>query len=538
MKKYLSLFVLLLAGTFFLYGQEFEISTSADVHEEYQGDWFNLDPEEDGVYGVSVYQAYKYFSNLKLQPVIVAVIDDGVDINHPDLQGKLWTNTGEIPGNGIDDDGNGYIDDIYGWNFLGNPNGENVTGDNMELVRLYRPLKAKYENVDPNSVPKDQKKEYAYYLKLKEDYEKETEEINEEFGEFAQMVSLYQGAVLYMQEKTGSEDLSIKELMEFESEDEVDMQVRDFLLMAEFQGLNDYLTEAAPYFESRIEYHYNLDFDPRHIVNEEEAAQNNTGYGNNMVWAGEPNHGTHVAGIIAAVRNNGEGINGVASNALIMSLRAVPDGDEHDKDVALAIRYAVDNGAKVVNMSFGKGYSPQRELVDDAIKYAAQHDVLLIHAAGNDGANIDKDENYPDGRLGKKKSYSNFITVAASGPYQEGEFIADFSNYGKKSVDILAPGVEILSLISGGDVDKFSGTSMAAPVVTGIATVIRGAYPELTAAQVKDIIIRSAQANKKTTTSFKGDEVKLKKIIRNPGVPSLFMSLVIADMKYGQGNRK
>lgn len=527
MKSFLGIILCLVFSISTLYAQEVELSSPQD----FQGDWFNLNPEDDQVHGVSVYQTYKFFTDLKIEPVIVAVIDDGVDIYHPDLQGKLWTNTREIPGNGIDDDGNGYIDDVYGWNFLGNPDGENIEGANMEVVRLYRPLKEKYENADPNSIAKSDKKEYAKYLEYKKVYDEEMSELNDEFAQFAQLAALYQGAAGYMKDLLGTDELTLNELLKFESEDEADIQVRDFLLMAEREGLQEYLTESNVYFESAIGQHYNLDFNPRSIVNEAEAARNNTGYGNNMVWAGEPNHGTHVAGIIGAVRNNGEGINGVAKNARIMSLRAVPDGDERDEDIALAIRYAVDNGARVINMSFGKGYSPNKDLVDDAIKYAAEHDVLMIHAAGNDASNNDKVKNYPDGTLGKRKSTDNWITVGASEPLQDSTFIAVFSNYGKKTVDILAPGVDILSLISDEEIDEFSGTSMAAPVVSGIATVIRGAYPDLSAKEVKDIIFLSAQVDKKLKINFQGEVVKIKKLIRNPGVPSLFMCLVIADMQ-------
>lgn len=527
MKSFLGIALFLVFGVSTLFAQEIEPSASQD----FQGDWFNLNLEEDQVYGVSVYQAYKYFAELEIAPVIVAVIDDGVDIYHPDLQGKLWTNTKEIPGNGIDDDGNGYIDDVYGWNFLGNPDGENVEGANMELVRLYRPLKEKFENADPASILKSDKKEYAKYLAYKKSYDEEMDELNDEFAQFAQLAALYQGAAGYMKDLLGTDELTLNELLNFESEDEGDNQVRDFLLMAEREGLQEYLTESNSYFESAIQYHYNLDFNSRSIVNEAESARNNTGYGNNMVWAGEPNHGTHVAGIIGAVRNNGEGINGIAKNARIMSLRAVPDGDERDEDIALAIRYAVDNGARVINMSFGKGYSPNKALVDDAIKYAAEHDVLMIHAAGNDASNNDKVKNYPDGTLGKRKSIDNWITVGASEPIQDSTFIAVFSNYGKKSVDILAPGVDILSLVSDEEIDEFSGTSMAAPVVTGIATVIRGAYPALTAKEVKEIIFKSAEVDKKLKIYFQGAEVKVKNLIRYPGVPSLFMCLVIAEMQ-------
>ncbi|NEN23108.1 S8 family serine peptidase [Cryomorpha ignava] len=501
--------------------------------DQYEGDWFNLSPEQNNVFGVSVNEAYKHFADPEIQPVIVAVIDDGVDVSHPDLKGKLWINANEIPENGIDDDANGYIDDIYGWNYLGNPDGENIEHENIEIVRLYRPLKERFENVDAEAVPKADKKAYKEYLFYKAAYDEKISELNSEYSQYAQLAALYQGASAYMKEQLKSEELTINDLIKYQPENEDDGQVRDFLLMAEQEGLRQYLTENDSYFESSIQYHYNIDFNPRTIVNEAEAERNNTAYGNPMVWAGNPDHGTHVAGIIGAVRHNDNGINGIAKNARIMSLRVVPDGDERDKDVALAIRYAVNNGAKVINMSFGKDYSPEKELIYSAIEYASANDVLLIHAAGNDSENNDKLANYPDGTMGKRKSFENWITVGASGPLRDMTFIAEFSNYGKKSVDILAPGVDILSLVSGGGVDSYSGTSMAAPVVSGIATVLRGAYPNLSANEIKEIILQSADIDKKLHVMFLGDDLKIKKLIRNPGVPSLFMSLVIAKVKSG-----
>lgn len=503
------------------------------ILDQYEGDWFNLSPKENEVYGVSVNEAYKYFSDLEIQPVIVAVIDDGVDVFHPDLEGKLWINTKEIPDNGIDDDGNGYIDDVYGWNFLGNPQGENIKHENLEVTRLYRDLKARFENVDANAISKEDKKAYNDYLSYKAAYEEKLGEINEQYAQYAQLAALYQGAYAYLKEKLGADELTINELLKFNPESEDDSQVRDFLLMAEREGLKQYIVEGDEYFESSIKYHLNLDFNPRTIVNVAEAAKNNTAYGNPIVWAAEPDHGTHVAGIIGAARSNDSGMNGVAKNARIMSLRVVPDGDERDEDIALAIRYAVDNGAKVVNMSFGKGFSPNKELVMSAVKYAADHDVLLIHAAGNDTKNIDKEPNYPDGKLGKSKTAENWITVGASGPVRDTTFIAEFSNYGKKSVDILAPGVEILSLVSGGDIKNFSGTSMAAPVVSGIATVLRGAYPDLSAKEIKDIMIKSMEIDKSVYVTFTGEKQKIKKFVRNPGIPSLFLSLAYAKVKFG-----
>jgi cell wall-associated protease len=228
------------------------------------------------------------------------------------------------------------------------------------------------------------------------------------------------------------------------------------------------------------------------VVQDKYDDLNDRFYGNNDVMATNPMHGTHVAGIIGAVRNNGIGINGVADNVRIMAIRAVPDGDEHDKDIALAIRYAVDNGAKVINMSFGKSFSPQKKWVDDAMKYAESKDVLLVHAAGNESTDIDHAENYPNPIYQQNgKRTTNWISVGASGPEAD-ELAASFSNYGKKEVDVFSPGVKIYSTLPGGNVyGNEQGTSMASPVTAGLAALILSYYPELSASQVKEIIIKS-----------------------------------------------
>lgn len=495
------------------------------------GDWYNLDFSKDSVAGISANKIYTIVDKDKIRPVIVAVIDDGVDINHPDLEGRIWVNEKEIPENGIDDDGNGYIDDVNGWNFLGNPNGENVKHETLEITRLYRDYKARFENVDANNVPRSDKKEYAKYLKYKSEYEERVAPIEAEFAEFAQLTAMYNGAYAYMIERTGKEELSIQDLTEYTPTDEDEKQIINFLVLAERENLNGYLEDGSTYFERSLKYNYNLEFNPRGIVNVKEAMEANTGYGNNMVWAVNPDHGTHVSGIIAAVRGNNIGVDGVASNAVIMPIRAVPGGDERDEDVALAIRYAVDNGAKVVNMSFGKAYSPNRELVFDAIRYAQSKDVLLIHAAGNDAANNDEVQNFPDGTLGKRKTASNVITVGASGPQADSTLLAGFSNFGKKKVDVLAPGVEIESLVPEGGTKANSGTSMAAPVVSGLAALIRGLYPELSASEVKDIILKSASRYGDVLVNAMDESTPLKKVVRNPGVVSAEKAVIFAGEK-------
>ncbi len=488
----------------------------------YNTDWFNLSYSEDSISGVEVTRAYSALSTTEIQEVIVAVIDDGVDVFHEDLEGKVWVNMAELPDNGIDDDQNGYVDDYYGWNFLGNPDGENVSYETLEVTRICRKLGKKFEGVDKGDVPAEEKKSFELYQDAKSAYRAELLDLNEEFAEYSQVLAVYQGATAYMKGRLKSDTLTINALLAFTPADQEEDQIRNFLVMASQEGIRDYLMEAGEFFDERLNYHYNLEFDPRSIVNEEEAKALQTAYGNKMVWAEDPSHGTHVAGIIAARRENGLGIDGIAVNAKIMALRAVPNGDERDEDIANAIKYAVDNGAKVINMSFGKSFSPDKAIVDEAIQYAQNHDVLLVHGAGNDGVNLEVQQNYPDGTLGGKRSISNWITVGASGAFRDTTFLASFSNFGKKKVDVLAPGVDILSLIPSNRTESYSGTSMAAPVVSGMAALLRGVYPEATAVEIKKMILESVESQKNLLVEVDKGNVKLKKVAATPGTPSLY----------------
>ncbi len=496
-------------------------------------DWYNLDPVTDGIMGVAATRAYSMLPEGRtIAPVIVAVIDDGVDINHPDFDGVIWVNKNEIPGNGIDDDRNGYIDDVHGWNFLGNPEGENIEFETLELVRLLKPLAAKFDKVDPKTISKTDKRAYAEYKQYKAVYDEDIDELNEEFSEFAQISALLKGAYSYMQQRTGKEELTLNVLMEYKPVDEEEVQIIEFLLMAEKEGIRDYLEEANTYFDRSLNYNYNFEYDPRPIVKEAEAAAKGTGYGNNMVDAANPEHGTHVGGIIGAVRNNGMGVDGIASNAVIMPVRAIPGGDERDEDVALAIRYAADNGARVINMSFGKSYSPRSDLVYEAIRYARSRDVLLISAAGNETRNNDEIQNFPDGTLGSKATIDNWLSVAASGPVNDNTLLADFSNFGPKKVDVLAPGVDILSLFPGDGVKANSGTSMAAPVASGVAVLLRGLYPALNASQIKKLIIESLYYPEGAAAATDKGDVALKKLIRYPGIVNAERAVILAGSKY------
>jgi len=447
------------------------------------------------------------------QPVVVAVIDSGVDVEHEDLRENIWVNTDEIPDNGIDDDNNGYIDDIHGWNFIGGADGRNVGPDTYEVTRLYASLKYKYENADETKLSKKDREEYEKFLKYKEEVEKELEKAEKSLERIAATEDRLIGGLNAIDDALGGQTPNLEALQKIDATDNDLLAVGknivlDIIARGEEMIPLDSLkmmvkadmADAKEYYEGKVKYGYNTEFTTRDIVGDDYDDPDQRYYGNNDVEGPDAFHGTHVAGIIGAVRNNELGIDGVADNVKIMSVRAVPDGDERDKDVANAIRYAVDNGASIINMSFGKGYSWNEKIVEDAIKHAEKNDVLLVHAAGNSSQNNDEADNFPNdiykgkGFLffkGKKKNYKNWLEIGALN-YQVGENLpAPFSNYGQDNVDLFAPGMSIHSTIPDDMYEPAQGTSMASPVVAGVAAVLRSYFPSLTAEQVKQILMQS-----------------------------------------------
>ena len=466
--------------------------------EKPKENWQNLDLKADGVFGISTEKAYKELLKGKSsKPVIVAVLDGGIDEKHEDLKTVMWINADEISGNSLDDDKNGYQDDINGWNFIGSAKG-NIQYDNTELVRLVRKLQPKYAAA-LNSTPFNEleRKEFMLYKKLITDYMEKLQE--------AQM-GLANTTIFkrYTEEIVAKMKLEKPTLADFENykpandiEEQVLKAIKSELKKnPDFGKLKEDVEEGLKYYNTLVTYHLNLDFNPRDIVGDDYSNSKERFYGNNDVTGPDAEHGTHVGGIIGAVRENDLGIRGVADNVRIMAVRTVPDGDERDKDVANSIRYAVDNGAKIINMSFGKAYSWDKKIVDEAVQYAMEKDVLLVHAAGNDGKNTDKSDNFPNKQfvdslginMGKAGAW---IEVGASGWKNDESLLADFSNYGKKSVDVFAPGVKINSTFPNSTYKENDGTSMASPVVAGLAALIWSYYPELTSAQIKEVIMKS-----------------------------------------------
>jgi subtilisin family serine protease len=475
---------------------------SASAKKAAPNDWHELDRATTGFYGISLNNAYDFLKGKPSKTVVVAVIDSGVDTTHEDLKGILWHNPGEIPGNGIDDDKNGYVDDVYGWNFIGGKDGRAVHQDSYEAARVYWSDKSKYdstENTDTTKMDDTQKIKYANYLRAKQDVTKGVAPA--ELFQMKRILPVLEEGDSIIGKDLGKSEFTGKDLEGYNSTNpQAKMAAAIYLNIARLNNNNDITnTDLLNELKGEIRKAEAATTPPKdfrnEIVKDNPNDINDRYYGNKDVMSGTPSHGTHCSGIIAAVRNNGIGMKGIADNVRIMMVRAVPDGDEHDKDIANAIRYAVDNGAEVISMSFGKSYSPQKQWVDDAVKYAQNKDVLLVHAAGNDAKNIDTAYNFPNPYYQDKSGVApNFITVGASGDPTNGGFTASFSNYGKKNVDVFAPGVNIYSTIPQGDkYAKYSGTSMAAPVVAGVAALILEYYPDLSAEQVKYVIENSVE---------------------------------------------
>ncbi len=507
--------------------------------------WYLQDKEKTEIYGISLDKAYAFVKEKKLKSkqVVVAVIDTGIDTLHEDLKPVLWTNSKEIPNNKIDDDNNGYIDDIHGWNFLGGKDGRNVRKDSYEAARVYNKLKIKYGTSIPDETNLNpaEKEEVELYKKAKQIIVGDID-----LTEIAFMKRILPGFIKgdsVIVKALGKESYDCNDLYKYNPTNAEAKKAKVFLVQLCKGNGSDEITnlQIMEEMEGKIRKADAVNNPPqeyrKEIVQDDETDINDRNYGNNDVMASTPFHGTHCSGIIAASRNNNKGIDGIADNVRIMALRALADGDEHDKDVALAIRYAVDNGAQIISMSFGKELSPEKDWVDDAVKYAAQKGVLLIHAAGNDSKDIDKGDNYPTPVFKNEKGRAaNWITVGASGDPKNGGIAAGFSNYGKKEVDVFAPGVQIYSTIPGGNTyGNASGTSMACPVVAGTAAFILEHYPDLTAVQLKYVIEKSATLTDAAINIPGTDEKStLGEISKTGGLLNAFAAIKLASTLKGE----
>lgn len=510
--------------------------------------WHLLDKAKDGYSGISLDKAYEFVKskNIKSKTVVVAVIDSGIDTLHEDLKTILWVNPKEIPGNGIDDDKNGYIDDVHGWNFLGSKDGRNLKQDSYEGARVYHKYKSKFENADPTTLSGEDAELYKMWAKAKAKIEGDSgggadlfmlktalknAEKSDSVIRIGMKKDVYTGNDLDTFSAVTQAEKNAKAgfLYLFRANKMMETTNKEFI-----DGFGEYVNMESKKAEAKDKAPENF---RAAITGDNEDDINDKFYGNADVMASTPFHGTHVAGIIGAIRGNGVGIDGVADNVRIMAVRAVPDGDEHDKDIALAIRYAVDNGAQIINMSFGKDYSPNKKWVDEAVQYANSKGVLLVHAAGNDAKDVDVEDNFPSPVYQEKSKgkADNWITVGASGDDAAGGLTASFSNYGKKEVDVFAPGVKIYSTIPGGNTyGDAQGTSMASPVVAGTAAFLKSYFPKLTPKQLKYCIEKSVQAPAGNVKKPGTDEmVPMNELALNGGVINVYEAAKIAATLQG-----
>lgn len=502
--------------------------------------WHHLDLAKDGYFGVSANKAYEQLlKNKTAVPVVVAVIDGGVDIHHEDLKANLWINIADSLQNGVDNDNNGYINDKYGWNFIGGAKGENVQYDNLEVTRLVSDLEAKYISVLPTtSLKEKERREFELFQRLMTEYANKLSSAQQ--GQFS--YNMLKRVTDSFVKKIGKDQPTLADFKKLKPDSELEKRalklIKSELKDQDFKDFYEEINEAVEHYTNQVNYHLNKDYNSRHIVGDNYEDSSERFYGNSDVKGPDADHGTHVAGIIGAVRDNNLGIQGIANHVRIMAVRTVPDGDERDKDVANSIRYAVDNGAKVINMSFGKAFTKDKYVVDEAIKYAMEHDVLIVHAAGNDGKNTDINSNFPNryyiDSLGVNQgSAEAYITVGASKWKNDKNLVAPFSNYGKRTVDVFAPGVNIYSTMPENEYKDQQGTSMAAPVVAGIAALIRSYYPSLSAVQVKEILMNSVTPVKKRVKirdeRGQSRRVKLKDISVSGGIVNAFNALELAE---------
>ncbi len=473
------------------------VAKQTEMTEAEIQNWPHADIFTDSIPGMSLAKAYDFVTNKKSKIVIVGVIDSGIDIEHEDLKDVIWTNKNEIANNGKDDDDNGYVDDIHGWNFLGGEKGQS-NPEQLEITRTVKKWMPRFDGKSADSIDEKEMADFNLFVKLKKIIDKKNADATNQATQYTFIRGFVNTTNDTIQRLLDKKEYSLSEADNVSFTNPSLMQGKMIIMRILDAGDTvevalDQLNEIINHYSSQVNSHYKINFNGR-LTGDDPYNITDTNYGNGNVIGSKDieSHGTHVSGIIAAKRNNGIGMNGVAKNVQIMALRVVPDGDEYDKDVALAIRYAADNGAKVINMSFGKGRSPNAEWVYDAIKYAESKDVLLVHAAGNDGGDFDVDDNFPNDSKDKLIEFAdNVLTVGAITPYFDERLVAPFSNYGKNNVDIFAPGTEIYATYPKNNYKLEQGTSMAAPEVAGVAALIRSYYPNLTASQVKHIIMDS-----------------------------------------------
>lgn len=487
----ISLYILVL--TFFplaFYAQNHKTLT-----EDQLKTWHLMDIEEDSIPGISLNRAYhEILKNKKGKEIVVAILDTKLDVNHEDIKDQLWVNVDEIPNNNIDDDENGYVDDVHGWNFLGNAQGIDIEYQKSEATRIVQYYQKKYGDLEEKNVPVNEIQDFKMFQKAKELYDADVSETKENIQYIDSVKIVFVKAKDTVTTLLSKATFSIQEV---DSLVKLHPDLKDGLeylsLMMGYGIDEDSFAKNSELFNNYLNVTYSIDYNDRFILKDDPHSLTDVPYGNNILINNELDfqHSTPVSGLMAGTRNNGLGIDGISNNIRIMPVVMVAAGDEYDKEVALAIKYAVDNGADIINMSWGKYISMHVDWVIDAFKYAEEHDVLLVSAAGNDALNTDIEINYPNDNIDGVEFVNNFIMVGANSYTLDSTLVASFSNYGKNTVDIFAPGNKVFVTDINNEYSFSRGTSFAGPLVSGVAALVKSNYPDLSARQLKEIILAS-----------------------------------------------
>jgi len=531
MKNIYTFFILLLFVTGCVDKANFAVIPSQNeiehsFNKEAINSWHFKDIVLDTIPGTSLEKTYdSILKNKKGKEIIVAVIDMPIDIKHKNLKDNIWINKDEIPNNDIDDDDNGYIDDINGWNFIGNSNGKINRFVNYEVTRIL-----KNSNIEA--------KDYAPLAYLKNRYEERYTKALEDTS-YINMVS---------NSKTENENIILKYLgnkaLNSKNIDSLKKaHPNDTILQTAITVTNnfikygfteDYISDYKIKAEERISKLLSLNYDERKIIGDDSEKIEDKDYGNNNVSQDSKflSHGTPISGLIIAKSINEEDSIEIVDHIKIMPLCISSYGNEHDKDIALAIRYAVNNGAKVINMSIGKEFSLHKNWVFDAFKYAEQHDVLIVSGAGNSKYDLNiYNHYYPNDNINNEREVSdNFIKIGATTYHVNEKLFWKYSNYGNIDVDVFAPGYRIYSTVPTEKKYKLQsgGTSLSCAITSNIAALIRSYYPNLSASQVKHILMDSGV---EYTFNVKiGDTLLPFKTLSKSGkVVNAYNALIMAD---------
>lgn len=467
------------------------------LSDERLKDWHLKDIQLDSLPGVSLYRAYdSLLVGKKGKEVIVAILDTKLDIHHEDLKGQLWINKNEIPNNNIDDDDNGYIDDINGWNFLGNSNNEDLLYQKYSYLRVVEKYEAFFKGKKVEDLSVKDSLLYQEYMHANKVLEVKSKKKDSDLAYAVLLLNILAESKKEMLKYFSNDKYTLKDLDSLSNLHSNNKKLQNSILRRSNFMKYGYTKEYLKEYELSVFVKYkkmlNKSYREREIQGDDPEKIKDAFYGNNILFGVVPfKHAIGVSGLLGATRNNNIGLDGFSNYIKIMPVVMVASGDEHDKDVALAIRYAVDNGAQIINMSWGKYFSLHSDWVIDAMKYAENKGVLLVTGSGNDAINNDVEKIYPDDNINGKEFLTNFISVGATEYNVNAQLKSSFSNYGNENVDVFAPGNNLYTTATNSTYQTGGGTSYASPIIAGVAALIWSYYPSLTVSEVKKIILDS-----------------------------------------------